>query len=302
MGFELTRGAVWAVGIAMALAVAWMVRGGGRTVGAAAEGLIPVVSGVYILLCLGAIGIHWNRIGTAFGAIVQGAFSPEAVTGGVIGSLLTTLRLGVSRGVFTNEAGMGTAAIAHGAAEVDCPARQGLMGVMEVFLDTMVICTLTALAILTSGVAIPYGAVTGAELTARALAASFGPWVTAVLCGCLCLFALATILGWGFYGGRCWEFVFGKIHWKWFALLQGIGVMLGTVLDTGAVWTAAELFNGLMAIPNLLAVLTLTPELVRLTAAGSCVIMAGRKNPKGGNTHERKGNRRNPAAYPSGPQ
>ncbi len=302
MGFHLSEGTVLVLGVGFAAAVVWMVRGGGKTVGAAAECLIPAVSGAYILLCLGAIAMQWNRIGGAFLAIFQGAFRPRAVTGGVVGSMMVTLRIGVSRGVFTNEAGMGTAAIAHGTARVDHPARQGLMGIMEVFLDTMVICTLTALAILTSGLPVPYGTNAGAELTAKALAVSFGPWVTAVLCGCLCLFALATILGWGFYAGRCAEFLFGKIHWKTFAMLQGVGVLMGTALGTGTIWTLAELCNGLMAIPNLAAILVLVPELVRLTGEGRCVIMAERKNPKGGKTHERKRNQRAPAAHPSGPQ
>ncbi len=302
MGFSFSPGAALGMGGAMALVVVWMVRGGGKAVGAVSECLIPLVSGVYVLLCLGAIAMGWERLSAAAAAILRGALQPGAVTGGMVGSAMTTLRIGVSRGVFTNEAGMGTAAIAHGTAQVDHPARQGLMGMMEVFLDTMVICTLTALAILTSGIPVPYGTAAGAELTARALAVGFGPWITAVLCGCLCLFALATILGWGFYAGRCAEELFGRVDWNGFALLQGAGVLVGTVLESGAVWTLAELCNGLMAIPNLLAILALTPELVRLTGEGRCAIMAGRKNPKGGNTHERKGNRRAPSAHPSGPQ
>ena len=160
---------------------------------------------------------------------------------------------------------MGTAAIAHGNAEVVHPASQGLMGIMEVFLDTIVICTLTALVILTSGIGIPYGTQAGAELTAGALAMAFGPWVQAVLCGCLVLFALATILGWGFYAGRCAEFLFGRINWKWFGCLQGAAVLLGLFLETGTVWTLAEIVNGLMAMPNLAAVLMLTGEVRRLT-------------------------------------
>ena len=140
------------------------------------------------------------------------------------------------------------------------------MGIMEVFLDTMVICTLTALVILTGGVAIPYGQAAGSELTAAALAVCFGPWVRAALSGCLVLFALATILGWSFYAGRCAEFLFGRINWKWFGLCQGAAVLVGLFLGTGTVWTLAEIFNGLMAIPNLMAVLMLTGEVRQLTA------------------------------------
>ena len=138
------------------------------------------------------------------------------------------------------------------------------MGIMEVFLDTMVICTLTALVILTSGIPIPWGGTVGAELTAVALSARFGTWPHAVLCGFLLLFALAPILGWGFYAGRCMEFLFGRVNWRVFGLCQGAAVMGGLFLGTGTVWTLAEIFNGLMAIPNLLAVLMLTEEIEAL--------------------------------------
>ena len=260
-----SRGFALVMGIALAVVVAVMVMGGARRITGAAEALVPVVSGIYIFLCLVAVALQWGRVGTAFAGIVQGAFAPGAVTGGAVGSMMTAMRIGVSRGTFTNEAGMGTSAIAHGGAEVDHPVKQGLMGIMEVFLDTMVICTLTALVILTSGIPIPYGTAAGAELTAGALSMTFGSWVRAALCGCLVLFALATILGWGFYAGRCAEFLFGRINWKWFGILQGCGVLLGLFLKTGTVWTLAEIVNGLMAVPNLLALVLLSGEVGRLT-------------------------------------
>ena len=265
------RGFTLTVGFTLAVVVSLMVTGGARRITGAAEALVPVVSGAYILLCLGALVLRWEHLGMAMGWIMRGAFEPKAVTGGVAGGMMTALRIGVSRGTFTNEAGMGTAAIAHGGAEVDHPVRQGLMGIMEVFLDTMVICTLTALVILTSGVSIPYGTHAGAELTAGALAVAFGPWVRAALCGCLVLFALATILGWGFYAGRCAEFLFGRINWRLFGLCQGGAVLLGMVLKSRTVWTMAEIVNGLMAVPNLLAILMLGGEVRRLTAQwGMC--------------------------------
>ena len=256
----VSRAFVVTLVVILAILVSRMVMGGAGRIGEIAEILVPVVGAAYILLC--AAAIIWNRarVGEAFTSILTGAFAPKAVTGGVVGSFALTLRTGVSRGTFTNEAGMGTAAIAHGGAEVDCPASQGLMGIMEVFLDTIVICTLTALVILTSGVCVPYGGAAGSELTAAALAATFGPWVRAALCGCLMLFALATILGWSFYAGRCAEFLFGGINWKWFGMFQGTAVLGGLFLGTGTVWTLAEIFNGLMAIPNLMAVLMLTGE------------------------------------------
>ncbi len=255
----------YVAGGVIAIVVVWLVSGGAKKIGEIMEYLIPIVSAGYILLCVVAICCHMDALPGVFRQILRGAFRPQAVTGGMVGSVFLTLRIGVSRGTFTNEAGMGTASMAHGSARVSHPVEQGLMGIMEVFLDTIVICSLTAFAILTSGVEIPYGTVAGAELTAKALSASFGPWASAFLCGCLCLFALGTILGWGLYAGRCAEYLFGKLRWRVFALCQGFCVLLGVVLNTGTVWTLSELMNGLMAIPNLIALLLMMPELIRLT-------------------------------------
>ena len=276
------------VGFVLAAAVAVMVMGGAKAISHAAEALVPVVSGAYILLCVAALVLGRDRVGEALRQIFLGAFNPQAVTGGTVGGMLTTLRLGVSRGTFTNEAGMGTAAIAHGSAERSRPVEQGLMGIMEVFLDTMVICTLTALVILTGGIGLPYGETTGAELTAAALAARFGDWVCPVLCGCLMLFALATILGWGFYAGRCAEYLFGSVNWKLFGLCQGAGVLLGVFLKTGTVWTLAEIVNGLMAVPNLAAVLALSFEVKSLLAVDRCCRTV--VSSQGGDTNEKEKN------------
>ena len=289
-------------GIVMAFAVTVMVSGGAKRLTEAAEVLVPVVSGAYILLCLAAIWLNRGAVAGAFGEIFRGAFDPGAVTGGVVGSAALSLRIGVSRGTFTNEAGMGTAAIAHGSAEGVQPAQQGLMGLMEVFLDTMVICTMTALVILTGGAGIPYGGHAGAELTARALSGTLGDWVRAALCGCLALFGLATVLGWGYYAGRCAEFLFGRVNWKLFGVVQGIVVVLSIFLQTGTVWTAAEILNGLMAVPNLSAVLLLTPEVVRLTEEYRMCYNLSHRQHKRGKTHERKRDRRAPAAHPAGSQ
>ena len=264
-GFSVSEGSGLAVGVLLAILVMTLVSGGGEKIGKAAELLVPVAAGAYVFVCLVALWLRRAALPGAVVSILRGAFSPEGVTGGAIGSLFQTLRIGVSRGVFTNEAGMGTAAMAHGSADVDHPAEQGLMGIMEVFLDTVLICTLTALVILTGGVEIPYGQDAGAELTARALSAGLGSWVSAFLCGCLCLFAIATILGWGLYAGRCAEFLLGGMNWKRFALCQGAAVILGSVLDTGIIWTLSEVMNALMAVPNLITLLCLLPELRRLT-------------------------------------
>ena len=264
-GFQSSEGTGLFVGVLLAVLVVTLVSGGGERIGKTAELLVPVAAGAYVVVCLIALWVRRKALPGALAAIFRGAFSPGGVTGGAVGSLFQTLRVGVSRGVFTNEAGMGTAAMAHGSADVAHPVEQGLMGIMEVFLDTLVICTLTALVILTGGVEIPYGSDAGAELTARALSAGLGSWVSAFLCACLCLFALATILGWGLYAGRCAEFLLGGMNWKVFALCQGGAVILGSVLETGTVWSLSELMNALMAVPSLTALLYLLSELRRLT-------------------------------------
>ena len=253
------------IGIALAIPVGAMLFGGGKCIGRTAERLVPFAAGAYILLCLAALVLRWRQIPEAFGSMIQGAFSPRAVTGGLLGSAFTALRVGCARGVFTNEAGMGTAAIAHGAADVQYPAHQGLMGIMEVFLDTIVICTMTALVILTSGVPIPYGEDAGAELTVRAFSAVCGGWVDILITAALCCFAFATVLGWGLYGLRCAEYLWGGKGWKLFALLQTAAVVASSVMDTGIIWMVSETVNGLMAIPNLIALAVLSPELACLT-------------------------------------
>ena len=253
------------MGLILAVLIGAMLLGGAKRIGTVAERLVPFVSAAYILLCFGVLLIKWDALIPAFRAIVRGAFSPAAVTGGILGSAFQALKVGCARGVFTNEAGMGTASMAHASAAVSHPAEQGLMGIMEVFLDTILICTLTALVILTSGVPIPYGTDLGGELTTAAFSAVYGDWVTAFIAGALCCFAFATVLGWGLYGARCAEFLFGSGAWKWFALLQTVTVILGALLNTGLIWLLAELVNGLMAIPNLIALAALSPELRRLT-------------------------------------
>ena len=254
-------------GLVLAMLVALLLSGGAQRIGRAAERLVPFAAVAYLLLCLLVLVARHQAIPGAFSAIIRGAFTPGAVSGGLVGSALTTLRVGVSRGVFTNEAGMGTAGIAHAGADVAHPVDQGLMGIMEVFLDTIVICTMTALVILVSDVPIPYGTAPGAALTAEAFSAVCGPWVTLLITGALCCFAFATVLGWGLYGIRCAQFLFGGASPRFFVFFQALAVVLGAVLNTGTVWLLSETVNGLMAIPNLIALAALTSELVRLTGA-----------------------------------
>jgi AGCS family alanine or glycine:cation symporter len=264
-GMESSRFTDLLAGFVLAVTITAMLLGGAGRIGAAAETLVPLASVGYLLMGGVVLVIRRDMIPEAFSSIICGALSPRAVTGGVVGSAFQALRIGVSRGVFTNEAGMGTASIAHASAKVDHPVQQGLMGIMEVFLDTIVICTMTALVILCSGVRIPYGIDEGAALTTRAFANVCGGWICVPIALALCCFAFATVLGWGLYGARCAQFLFGQSVWRRFAWLQGIFVLLGAVMNTGTVWLLAETVNGLMSIPNLIALAALSPQLLALT-------------------------------------
>lgn len=253
------------MGIVLAILITVLLLGGAKKIGVVAERLVPFAALLYLLLGIGVLIVRRQYLADAFSLIFEGAFSPRSVTGGILGSAFVALRVGASRGVFTNEAGMGTAAIAHGAAKVDHPVQQGLMGIMEVFLDTIVICTMTALVILVSGIVIPYGTDTGGVLTTRAFSAVYGDWICIPIAMAMCCFAVATVLGWGLYGGRCAQYLFGDGIWRKFVLLQTVAVVLGAVLNTGTIWVLSETVNGLMSIPNLIAIAYLSPEVIRLT-------------------------------------
>ena len=253
------------IGLLLAVPIGLTLLGGAKRIGNAAQILVPLAAGLYLILGAGVLALRFREIPHAFSAILQGAFSPAALTGGVVGSCFRSLRVGVSRGVFTNEAGMGTASMAHASAEVVHPAEQGLLGIMEVFLDTIVICTMTALVILCSGVPVSYGKEAGASLTSLAFSSVYGDWASIFLSLALCLFAFATVLGWGLYGVRCAEFLFGESSRSLIALFQTAMVVVSAVLETGFVWSLAELVNGLMVIPNLIVLVVLSPKLQKLT-------------------------------------
>lgn len=253
------------LGAALAVLVGLLLSGGAARIGKAAEKLVPIAAGGYILICLVILLLRRQYLADAFRQILLGAFSPGAVTGGVLGSAACALRVGCARGVFTNEAGMGTASIAHAGADTREPAEQGMMGILEVFLDTIVICTLTALVILISGTEIPYGRDAGGLLTAAAFSRVLGAWTGYFLAGAIGCFAIATVLGWGLYGLRCARYLLGPGSENVFLAFQAAAVILGAVLNTGLIWSLAETMNGLMALPNLLALVILTREVVQLT-------------------------------------
>ena len=264
-GLPYGRGLDLAVGIGIGALAILVLLGGARRIGAVTEFLVPFMSLGYILLSLGVLVIFRQRIPMVLHEIISGAFTPGAVTGGIVGSCFTAVRMGVARGVFSNEAGLGTGSIAHAGANTTAPAEQGLYGIFEVFVDTVLICSMTALVILVSGVPIPYGTEAGAELTASAFTGAYGPWVTVFTAFAMLCFAAATVLGWGLYGIRCVQFLFGDRGVKPFVLLHGLSSIMGAVLEAGFVWQMAELVNGLMAIPNLVALALLSPEVFRLT-------------------------------------
>lgn len=249
------------MGVVLSLLVLRVLLGGAKRIGMIAERLIPFAAAAYLFLCCAVLIGRFQLIPAAFSSIIKGAFTPKAVTGGALGSVFAVLRIGASRGVFTNEAGMGTASIAHASSDVNHPVEQGFMGMLEVFLDTIVICTMTALVILCSGIDIPYGSDIGANLTTNAFCSVLGDWTCVPLAVFLCCFAIGTVLGWGLYGTRCAQYVLGDKSGKYFVWIQAVITAASALLGTGVIWMLAEIFNGLMAIPNLIVIAYLAPEL-----------------------------------------
>lgn len=253
------------IGIVMAVLVALILLGGVKRIGQVTEKLVPFMALLYIVLAVGVIVINIRTIPTVFASIFEGAFKPSAVTGGIVGSMFTSMKKGVSRGIFSNEAGLGTGSIAHACADTKKPVKQGMFGIFEVFTDTIVICTLTALVILCSGTTIEYGAAAGAELTISGFTSVYGSWVSIFTAIAMCCFAFSTILGWGLYGARCIEFLFSEKVIKPFMVAYSLVAILGATANLGLMWSIAETFNGLMAIPNLIALFLLSGTVVRLT-------------------------------------
>ena len=240
------------IGIVLAGLIALILLGGIKRIGQVTEKLVPFMAIMYILLALGVI------------AIIRGAFDPAAVTGGAVGSFFMSMKKGVSRGIFSNEAGLGTGSIAHACADTRKPVKQGFFGIFEVFIDTIVICTLTALVILCSGVPVGYGAAAGAELTISGFTSVYGGWVSIFTAVAMCCFAFSTIIGWGLYGTRCIEFLFGSKANKPFMLVYSLVAIVGATMNLGLMWSIAETFNGLMVIPNLIAVFLLSGVVVKM--------------------------------------
>ena len=253
------------LGIFVAAAVAMVLLGGIKRIGQVTERLVPFMAVLYVLFALGVVVVNINTVPYVFKSIFVGAFSPRAFTGGAVGALFVSLKKGVSRGIFSNEAGLGTGSIAHACADTDKPIEQGLFGIFEVFMDTIVICTLTALVILCSGVIVPYGSNdAGANLTISGFVATYGGWVSVFTAVAMCCFAFSTIIGWGLYGSRCVEFVFGNKAVRPFLVIYSFIAIVGATMNLGLLWLIAEIFNGLMVIPNLIALFALSGVVVKL--------------------------------------
>ena len=252
------------LGILIAVVVGLVLLGGIKRIGSVTEKLVPFMALFYIILALGVIVMNYQSIPAVFASIISGAFHPSAVTGGVVGSMFLSMKKGVSRGIFSNEAGLGTGSIAHACADTKKPVKQGFFGIFEVFMDTIVICTLTALVVLCSGVPIQYGVDAGAELTIQGFIATYGSWVSLFTAVAMCCFAFSTIIGWGLYGARCIEFLFSEKVIKPFMVVYSLVAILGATANLGLLWSIAETFNGLMAIPNLIAVFLLSGTVVKL--------------------------------------
>ena len=251
------------IGIIITILIAMILLGGIKRIGQVTEKLVPFMALLYILL--GLVLLNIRNVPEVFVSIFRGAFQPDAVTGGIVGSMFLSMKKGVSRGIFSNEAGLGTGSIAHACADTKKPVKQGMFGIFEVFTDTIVICTLTALVILCSGVPIHYGQAAGAELTIQGFTSTYGNWVSIFTAVAMCCFAFSTALGWGLYGARCIEFLFSEKIIKPFMVVYSLVAILGATANLGLMWSIAETFNGLMAIPNLIALFLLSGTVIRLT-------------------------------------
>ena len=251
-------------GIFIAALVAMVLLGGIKRIGQVSEKLVPFMAVLYVILALGVIILNIQRIPGVFAQIVSGAFTPRAATGGIIGSMFLSMKKGVSRGIFSNEAGLGTGSIAHACADTDNAVHQGMFGIFEVFMDTIVICTLTGLVILLAAPNISYGQAAGAELTISGFTATYGGWVSILTAIAMCCFAFSTIIGWGLYGSRCIEFLGGEKFVRPFLVVYSFVSIVGATMNLGLLWDISDTFNGLMAVPNLIALLMLSGHVKKL--------------------------------------
>jgi len=252
-----------ASGFVMALLVALVLLGGIKRIAQVAGKLVPLMTVIYLLSTLIILAVNVSAIPAAFALIVDSAFNGTAATGGFAGAtVMLALKMGVSRGIFSNESGLGSAPIAHAAAETNSPVRQGTIAMLGTFIDTLIICTMTGLVLIVSGVW--NSDLQGAAMTLMVFDATL-PFGGNILSLCIALFAFTTMLGWSYYGERCAQFLLGPKVVMPFRVLWVAGVFVGTQMSLGLVWKMSDALNGMMAIPNLLALLLLSPVVFKLT-------------------------------------
>ena len=254
-------------GIVVAAFAAITLIGGVSRIGQVTERMVPFMAVVYIVCSLVVVIVNIKTLPATLATIFKGAFNPQAAVGGIAGfTVMNAMKRGVARGVFSNEAGLGSAPMAHASSSETNPVKQGLYGIFEVFIDTIVVCTLTALVVLQTGVA-DFGNkdVAGSQTTVLGFQSVYGDKLGSVILALgLLLFASSTILGWALYGVRCAEFLFGPKVIRPYEILFCIVVVIGSITELPLVWDIADTLNGLMAIPNLIALLALSPVVIKL--------------------------------------
>ena len=258
------------LGIVLMILTGIVIFGGIKRLGAVTEKFVPIMAVIYIVACLVVVIYYAGTLPSVFHDIFVGAFTPAGVTGGAVGSMILVITWGVKRGVFSNEAGLGSAPMAHAATSETDPVKQGLYGIFEVFMDTIVICTLSGLTILCAskgaGLDLNFGVEGSTSLNAAALGTVFTQKGGAIIIAlCLALFAFSTILGWALYGTRCCEFLFGPKAIKPYQVIFLVVIFVGATMDLSLAWSIADTLNGLMALPNLIALVALSGVVVRET-------------------------------------
>ncbi|MCF6807721.1 sodium:alanine symporter family protein [Thiotrichales bacterium 19S9-12] len=255
-------------GIIIMILAGLVILGGIKRIANVASAIVPSMVIVYVLSCLIALILNFNLLPSAFKLIFTYAFNPIAATGGFVGStIILALQMGVSRGIFSNEAGLGSAAIAHAAAKTDSPVRQGLIAMLGTFIDSIIICTMTALVIIISGVW--ETGESGAVLTSESMEHLIPYIGHFIVIFSLIFFAFTTIIGWSYYSERCVEFLFGVKAIKPFRLIWVIAILIGASIKMEFIWLLTDTLNGLMAIPNLIGLLLLSPVIFKLSKTHS---------------------------------
>ncbi len=257
INFVDNKGAEITIGIIVSLFIGFLLISGVKSVGRACERIVPVMLLLYIAASLGVIFLNSSRLSSVFSLIIKGAFNPRAVTGGAVTAVFLTLQAGIIRGIVSNEAGLGTATVAHAMAEVKDKKKEGELGIAEVFIDTF-ICTLTAIVVLMGNKNIVYGADTGSNLILKGFANSYGNLSEVLLSVFLVLFGISSILGWGAYGISFCSFLWGKRGENGYKFLFSAACLVGAWLAVDKIWQISEILNSVMSLPNIIAVFLLT--------------------------------------------